>query len=115
MHLESTKQNDALIITVEASRIDAASAIHMKEQFRSCIETPSDRVIMDIAQVEFMDSSGLGAMVACLKLLDGKALEIACMSATVEKVFTLTRMDQVFVLHKDLPTALNDENDIDAA
>lgn len=115
MHLERTEKDDALIITVQASRIDAASAIHMKEQFRTCIETPSERVIMDISQVEFMDSSGLGAMVACLKLLDGKPLEIASLSATVKKVFTLTRMDQVFVLHKDLNSALTGDDDVDAA
>ncbi len=115
MHLESRTRDGALIIEVEASRIDAASAIHLKDQFRNLVESSEARVIMDISKVEFMDSSGLGAMVAALKMLEGKPLEIVNLSPAVEKVFTLTRMDQVFKIHKDLDAALSSDDAVDAA
>lgn len=106
MMLTSRIESDVTVIAVEADRIDAASAIHLKDQFRDCVANSNGRVLMDLEQVTFMDSSGLGAMVAALKLLSGRKLELANLSEAVKKVFTLTRMDKVFVLHHDIPSAL---------
>jgi anti-sigma B factor antagonist len=61
---------------------------------------------MDLASVTFMDSSGLGAMVAALKSLDGRRLELCGLTGAVDKVFTLTRMDKVFVIHVDADQAI---------
>ena len=99
MQLEHELRGDLLEITVQADRIDAASAIYLKDQFKAATADHGGRVVMDMGQVAFMDSSGLGAMVAALKLLGGRKLELAGLSPTVNKVFTLTRMDKVFVLH----------------
>jgi anti-sigma B factor antagonist len=59
--------------------------------------------------VNFLDSSGLGAVVAVMKLLmPARKLELAGLTATVEKVFRLTRMDSVFTIHTVVPGALRD-------
>ena len=59
-----------------------------------------------MARVEFLDSSGLGALVAVMKMLDGgRRLELANCGLIVRKVLTLTRMDSVFVLHDTLRDA----------
>lgn len=115
MHLKSSQDNGILIITVEAERIDASSAIHLKDQFREAVNDHDARVVMDLEKVGFMDSSGLGAMVASLKMLGGRALELTNLSPAVEKVFKLTRMDRVFTLHETLETALDAQNDVSAA
>jgi anti-sigma B factor antagonist len=61
-------------------------------------------VILDLAQVDFLDSSGLGAVVAVMKVLGPtRKLELAGLTPTVEKVFRLTRMDQVFTIHASAP------------
>lgn len=99
MVLSQTLKDGVLIITTEANRIDAASAIHLKDQFRELTEAHSGRVLMDLSNVNFMDSSGLGAMVAALKSLNGRKLELCALEPMVAKVFKLTRMDQIFVIH----------------
>ena len=106
-----------LVLTLTAKRIDAASAVHFKDDFREATAAHSGRVVMDLESVTFMDSSGLGAMVAALKALGGRKLELCKMTAAVDKVFRLTRMDKVFLLHADVEQALDfgGPKDVDAA
>ncbi len=98
-----------LVISVRSDRIDAASAIAFKEDLRSRIEHGPPRVILDLSQVTFLDSSGLGAVVAAKKLVGpGRSFELSGLTGAVEKVFRLTRMDSVFTIHASLPQAFRD-------
>ena len=72
----------------------------------------SGTVILDLGLVEFLDSSGLGALVAARKLLgEGRMLELAGLTPAVEKVMTLTRMGSVFPIHTDVTAAMAQHSD----
>ncbi|AXI52145.1 anti-sigma factor antagonist [Sulfitobacter sp. SK025] len=88
-------------------RIDAAVARAFKEAMRDMIEDGPPVVILDLGQVNFIDSSGLGAVVATLKLLlPDRSLTLAGLTPSVDRVFRLTRMDSVFPLFPSLDAAL---------
>ncbi|CUH86741.1 Anti-anti-sigma-B factor [Phaeobacter sp. CECT 5382] len=107
MSLTSTKADGAQIVTVNAERIDAAIAIQFKEDMRSETESGPHRVILDLSAVQFIDSSGLGAIVAAMKQLGGgRRLDLAGPTPMVEKVFRLTRMDTIFNLYGSLNEAV---------
>lgn len=109
MSLASTVQGNVLVIRPTEDRIDAAGAIRFKENMRDQIATLSDRVILDMSGVQFLDSSGLGALVAVMKMLTpARRLELAGLTPTVEKVMRLTRMDTVFTIHPALEQGLRD-------
>jgi len=104
MNLTAEARDGALLVRVGESRIDAAVAIRFKELMRDILKEPAPRVVLDLSRVEFLDSSGLGALVAVMKAMgDGRRLELMGLTPNVEKVFRLTRMDSVFVIHPDLP------------
>ena len=106
MSLTSTLTDSAQIVTVNAERIDAAMAIQFKEDMRSETEGGHARVILDLSEVKFIDSSGLGAIVAAMKQLGGgRKLDLAGPTPMVDKVFRLTRMDTVFNLYGSLDEA----------
>lgn len=107
MRLLETARGDTLIVRVDETRIDAAVAIQFKERMRDFVQTGATRVILDLSSVAFLDSSGLGAVVAVMKLMGpDRQLELAGLTPTVEKVFRLTRMDSVFTIHAELPDDL---------
>ncbi len=54
-------------------RIDAAVAIQFKDAMRAATDGGPDRVILDLSGVDFIDSSGLGAIVAAMKHLGATA------------------------------------------
>ncbi len=106
MSLTSTLTDAAQVVTVNAERIDAAMAIQFKEDMRTETEGGHSRIILDLSSVEFIDSSGLGAIVAAMKQLgSGRRLDLAGLTPVVEKVFRLTRMDTVFKLFPTLEEA----------
>jgi anti-sigma B factor antagonist len=112
MNLNTTLHDGTLIITVPEPRIDAAMAIRFKDAIRAATENGPDRVILDMSAVLFVDSSGLGAIVASKKQLGARRkLDLAGLTPDVAKVFRLTRMDSVF----DLFENLNDAVDLRAA
>ena len=109
MNLYAETRGGALVVSVNEERLDAAIAIRFKERMREVTSQPGARVVLDMSQVEFLDSSGLGAVVAVMKsLVPDRRLELAGLTANVERVFRLTRMDSVFVIHPAAPHDLRD-------
>lgn len=106
MDLRTEEGPGAMIVRVNEERIDAAAAIQFKDRMRELTSGGVDRVILDLSRVGFVDSSGLGAIVAAMKFLaPARALELAGLTPNVERVFRLTRMDSVFRIHPAPPEA----------
>jgi anti-sigma B factor antagonist len=106
MEIGRTDHGDIRALTPGGTRIDAANALAFKEAMRAAVAGHDGRVVVDMARIEFLDSSGLGALVATLKMLGrGRVLELARCGPIVLKVLRLTRMDSVFTVHDALPWA----------
>ncbi|GHC18518.1 anti-sigma factor antagonist [Gemmobacter nanjingensis] len=109
MNLYARELADTLVVEVGEDRIDAACAIQFKDAMRELAGRAGTRVLIDMSRVRFLDSSGLGAVVAVMKLLGpDRRLELAGLTPAVDKVFRLTRMDSVFLIHADLPAGLRE-------
>ena len=107
MNLYAEACEGALVVHLGEERLDAAIAIRFKDRMREITTQPARRVILDLSPVNFLDSSGLGAVVAVMKsLAPARQLELSGLSPNVEKVFRLTRMDSVFRIHSDIDAAL---------
>lgn len=107
MNLHASTLGGHLLIEVEDDRIDASVAIRFKDRVRELARDSSGPVLLDLAQVGFLDSSGLGAIVAIRKLLGNeRPLGLIGVGGMVEKVFRLTRMDSVFPIYPDRASAL---------
>lgn len=107
MNLYAEARQGALVVSVREERLDAAIAIRFKDRMREVTSQPSTRVLLDLSAVQFLDSSGLGAVVAVMKsLAPERPLELAGLSPNVERVFRLTRMDSVFSIYASVEAAL---------
>lgn len=99
MHFDVEDGDQQLTIVVNESRIDAAIATQFKDSLRNIVMKSRKPVHLDMARVDFMDSSGLGAMIAVRKSLPAETpLVLLSLTPNVERVFRLTRMDSVFDL-----------------
>lgn len=109
MNLSSERVADALAVRVHEDRIDAAVSIQFKDRMRELTKGEPGRVILDLSQVKFVDSSGLGAIVSVMKFLaPASKLELAALTPNVDKVFRLTRMDSIFPIHEAAPISAQD-------
>lgn len=104
MKLQTRADADKMVIEVLENRLDAAIAVQFKDAIRDISSGAPSRVILDLGRVEFLDSSGLGSVVGAMKVLaPDRKLELASLQEPVHKVFRLTRMDTIFVIHDRAP------------
>ncbi len=109
MQMKSEEIGNALVVTVLDARIDAAVAVRFKNRMMELTTTGSERVILDLSHVEFLDSSGLGAVVGSMKQLGrARKLDLAGLTPTVDKVFRITRMDRVFRIFPNTDAAIEE-------
>ncbi|SEN03882.1 STAS domain-containing protein [Palleronia pelagia] len=106
MIIDTHQTEDATVLRVRERRLDAAVAVQFKDAVRAASAGARGRVVLDLARVDFMDSSGLGAVIGVHKMMPPhQVLELAGLRDAVAQVFRLTRMDTLFTIHARAPGA----------
>ncbi len=107
MEIEEKKVGEVLVVLPREKRIDASVSTGFKGRMVDWINQGNKRIVLDLSEVDFIDSSGLGAIVSSLKTLgtDGD-LVICGIRETVMGLFKLTRMNRVFQIFNDESEAI---------
>jgi anti-sigma B factor antagonist len=106
MEIRDHSHGDLLIVQVCSSRLDASQAPEFKEEITTRIASGHTKLVLDFSMVDFVDSTGLGALVNCMKRLGKGQLSIVGVKGAVSRLFALTRMDQVFAVYPTMDAAL---------
>jgi anti-sigma B factor antagonist len=106
MQIEEIKVGGKVVLKILETRFGADKAASFKEHIARNIQAGNRRLVLDLTPVTFIDSSGLGAILAALKMI-GKDGDVAVCGLTdpVASMFKLTRMDRVFTIHKTVGLA----------
>ncbi len=109
MEIDEKQVNQILVLTLADKRLDASVAVAFKNQMTDFIDKGHKIVLINMANIDFIDSSGLGAVVSCLKHrgIKGK-IALSNLSPAVAAMFKLTRMDQVFAIYPEESKALEE-------
>ena len=100
MELAVEKLGDVSVIAIPGESLDAGNA----KVFRRAI-TPlladNTRFVFDMSSLRFVDSSGLVAILSCLRQLRGAQgdIKLCGMARPVRAIFELVRMHRVFEIH----------------
>ncbi len=96
--------------------IDLYTAPEFKERMAEIIEEGKTRVVVDLSQATFIDSTTLGVLVGGVKRLRpaGGSLVLVCADENITKIFEITGLDRVFPIHDSRDEALADVADADA-
>ncbi|MBS1164773.1 MAG: putative anti-sigma-factor antagonist [Proteobacteria bacterium] len=101
------KRGSFAVVAIDIKRIDAQNACMFRDELTALLNAGSASLILDMSAVEFVDSSGLGALVGVFKSIGPRGdLALASPRPPVEKMLKLTRMDRVFRLFGTLREAV---------
>jgi anti-sigma B factor antagonist len=84
--------------------VDLASAPQFRRSLHDLVDQGNTRIAMDLSDLEFMDSTGLGVLIGCLKRLkeaDG-TLVLTNLRPAVARVFEVTGLDRIFTIRTSL-------------
>lgn len=99
MLIQNRKTGDMLVVELQTPRLDSAVAEEFRQEMTRLIAEGEERITLDLGNVEFIDSAGLGAIVSVLKMIGRTGtFELTGVHGAVHKVFTLTRMNRVFTI-----------------
>ena len=97
MEITVDKIGDVAIAELPVEELDASNAAELKRDIAPLLEAHT-KLVIDLGRLRFVDSSGLGAFISCLRKLNAKGgdLKLCGMSKQVRAVFELVRMHRIF-------------------
>ena len=100
MDIATQNFDGVTVAAVPVDELDAANAGEFKRDIAPVL-TSNARLVLDLSHLRFVDSSGLGALLSCLRQLSGKGgdLKLCSMSKQVRALFELVRMHRIFDIY----------------
>ena len=107
---EFIKKDNVGVLEI-AGRLDAYSDPNLKNLFKELMEE-TRYFVFDLHKMDFLDSTGLGSIVSCLKsaTANGGDICIARMADKPRMVFEITRAFKIFEIYDDLDAAIESFN-----
>lgn len=89
--------------------VDLYTAPEFKERLVELIETGKTKIVVDLSEATFIDSTTLGVLVGGVKRLRpaGGSLALVCSDQNITKIFEITGLDRVFPIHETRDQALS--------
>jgi anti-sigma B factor antagonist len=96
MQLTVDRVKDVAVVGVNIEQFDASNAGDFKRQMAPVLQQ-SSRIVLDLGRVKFVDSSGCGAILSCLKHATeaGGDLKLCQVTRAVRTVFELIRLHRI--------------------
>jgi anti-sigma B factor antagonist len=100
MAIAFDRTGDVTVAVVPMEELDASNSADFKREVAPLLEATT-KLVLDLSRLRFVDSSGLGAFISCLRKLNAKGGEVKLcgMSKQVRAVFQLVRMHRIFDIH----------------
>jgi anti-sigma B factor antagonist len=104
----SSDVREGVTVVHVGGEIDVYTAPVLREHLDEHISQGRHELVVDLGDVSFMDSTGLGVLVGRLKLVRVRngSLRLVCSSDRILKVFSITGLDKVFQIFASVDDAL---------
>jgi len=108
MNILTEKRNDVTILHLEGDLLGGPEAVKLNEEINRLLDAGQTRLVIDLGQVERMNSSGLGIMINALSTYrqNGGQLKIAHLRDRVRNLLSTTRLDNIFEIYDTIDAAL---------
>ena len=108
MNVTTETNKGIVVVFVKEERLDANNSEELKAELNHLFENGSKDVIVDLKDVRFIDSSGLGVLVSGFKNASTRqgSLKLSALQTQVKSMFELTRLQRVFDIFSTVDDAL---------
>lgn len=109
MNIIEEKRNDVVVVKLEGNLIGGPEAVVLNDTVNRYLDEKSLKLVFDLANVERMNSSGLGLLIKAMTTFktNGGELKLANVNAKISKLLVITRLDHVFETYDSVDSAIN--------
>jgi anti-sigma B factor antagonist len=107
--IKEVRKEGQAVVLVLAGEIDMKCSVKLRNKLLELFKQKPPILVVNMAKVEFMDSSGLGTLVEALRWSrrNGGQLKLAGLSQVVRNIFEISRLDSVFQVYDTEAEALS--------
>ncbi len=108
MEIKSRQQDNVAVISLDG-RLDLASGGTLKDHMKQQFEKSVTSIHLNLSDVDFINSSGLGALVSIMKeirLMKGR-LTLSNLASYVQEIFEITQLSHIFEIYATEEEALS--------
>jgi anti-sigma B factor antagonist len=107
MEISERTEGDVPVVAINGD-IDLESSPKLRDFLKPKAAQKTPRLILDFTGVPYIDSSGLATLIEYFQSVQSSSgkLALACLSPRVKNVFEIVRLEQIFSLFPDIPSAL---------
>jgi anti-sigma B factor antagonist len=108
MKITTRTEGEIRVIALQGKIISSQDTAELQQEIRKVIEDNVKKVVLDLTGLEWMNSTGLGALVAVmgrLRNVDGH-LRLAHLNEMVNSLMTLNKLNLVFDIHPTVEAAI---------
>jgi anti-sigma B factor antagonist len=108
MQIKEKIDNDIAILTFKGDLLGEPDTTKIREKIHSLIEDKVKRVVIDLGGVNYMNSSGIGTLIAALTTMKngGGNLLLANVGGKVQNLFVVTQLVKVFDTYESVDRAI---------
>jgi anti-sigma B factor antagonist len=103
----STRETAGTVVLDVGGEIDVYTSPKLRERLVGLVRDGATSIVVNLDEVEFIDSTGLGVLVGALKRLRarGGSMSLVCSADGLLRVFTITGLEKVFPIYASLAEA----------
>ena len=107
--IKSVRHEEQAVILELAGEIDMRCSVDLRGKFMELLQKKPPVLIVDMAQVDFMDSSGLATLVEALQWTrrNGGQLKLVALKQRVRSIFEISRLESIFQIYENEAEALS--------
>jgi len=108
MNFKTESHGAVMVVMVREERLDAHNSNELKVEMNRLFESGTRNLVVDLKEVRFIDSSGLGVLVSGFKNASTHqgSIKLCCLQTQVKSMFELTRLQRVFDIYQTIDEAL---------
>ncbi|HHS12938.1 MAG TPA: anti-sigma factor antagonist [bacterium] len=108
MRIKTEESGSVVIITLEGDMIGGPDAARLADQFRVLIDQGKKRIIVNMSQVSYINSTGLGILIGGLTTVRNKGgeLKLLKLEKKLRELLRITKLDCVFEIFENEEEAI---------
>ena len=108
MNIKEKMQGDVAVVALKGNLMGEPDTTEVREKIYSLLQDDVKKIVLDLGKVKWINSSGLGSLIAAMTSVKNKGgeMRLANITEKVERVFMITQLIKVFKTYETVDRAV---------
>jgi len=100
------------VLSVEGNLKGGQGVINLHSSIKSCLDSKTDKIVLDLKGVEWMGSVGIGILICCLTAVKnaGGDMRLSGLNSKIHELLQITKLEKIFAIYPDAQNAVESYN-----